>query len=259
MIDSLGDRMKLYEAASATTLPGRMPVIIRVDGRAFHSYTRGCKKPFDASLQEVMNAAAVALCEEIQGAQMAYVQSDEISVLVHGYKRFNSVPWFANQVQKMTSLAAAIASTAFTMESWKIWMTQVPEKNVDRLFFCKPATFDARAFVVPEADVCNYFIWRQQDATRNSVSMLARSYLSHAQCDGKTISELRSTLLKSFNVDWAQLPVHDQRGRTIVRQEYDLEVDGVMVTRSQWNLDVTVPIFSQERSYVEDLLEVDEK
>lgn len=92
--------MKGYEVASRTTLPGRLPVIIRVDGKAFHTYTRGCKRPFDDRLSDVMVSTATKLCDEIQGAQLAYTQSDEISVLVHGYKKFKSQTWFDNQVQK---------------------------------------------------------------------------------------------------------------------------------------------------------------
>lgn len=142
MEDSLGDRMKGYEEAARRYLPRRLPVIIRVDGRAFHTVTRGCAKPFDNILMNTMNVVALELCDDIQGAQMAFVQSDEISILVHGYKKLNTSPWFDNCAAKMESISAAIASSYFTHHSGK------------------PAQFDSRAFVLPEADVCNYFIWR---------------------------------------------------------------------------------------------------
>lgn len=108
---SLGDRMKAYEAAHRIVLPRRMPVIIRVDGKGFHRWTRHCARPFDSNLIEVMNIAAVELCEEVQGTRLAYVQSDEISLLVHGYETHESQPWFDNQLQKIVSVAAAIAKT----------------------------------------------------------------------------------------------------------------------------------------------------
>lgn len=96
--DSLGDRMKGYEQAARVRLPMRMPVILRIDGRAFHTYTRDCDKPFDTKLMAAMDDVALRLCEEVQGAQIAYVQSDEISILVHNYKRLQSQAWFDNQV-----------------------------------------------------------------------------------------------------------------------------------------------------------------
>jgi len=163
MTDSLGDRMKGYEKDFRTKLPDRFPVIMRVDGRAFHTWTRGCEKPFDETLIGAMNDCAISLCKEIQGAQVAYVQSDEISILIHGYKRFNSETWFGNQVQKMCSVAAGITSVAMSFESMKMFGRY------------KVAHFDARVFIVPESDVVNYFLWRQNDWTRNSVQMLARS------------------------------------------------------------------------------------
>src|SRR5690242_15510466 len=108
--DSLAGRMKGYESAFKIVLPNRLPVIIRVDGKAFHTYTKGCKQPFDATFMEAMNEAALELCREVQGTQLAYVQSDEISLLVNSYKRLKTSAWFDNQVQKMVSVAAAIAS-----------------------------------------------------------------------------------------------------------------------------------------------------
>ena len=106
--DSLGDRMKNYERDSSSKLTDRLPVIMRLDGKAFHTYTRSCDKPFDNKLIDAMNQTAISLCKEIQGAQIAYVQSDEVSILIHGYKKHNSSPWFDNKVQKMVSVGAAI-------------------------------------------------------------------------------------------------------------------------------------------------------
>ena len=180
--DSLGDRMKRFECAARTTLPPRMPVILRVDGRAFHTYTRGCQRPFDEPLMRAVDAVAMALCEDIQGAQIAYVQSDEISLLVHGYKRFASAAWFDNQIQKIVSVAAAIAASVMT------------ERSVGVFGEVRPAAFDARAFVLPEREVANYFVWRQQDATRNSVQMLARALASHGECLRKNQAALHDLI-----------------------------------------------------------------
>ena len=255
--NSLGDRMKGYEAAQRTTLPGRLPIVLRVDGKAFHTYTRGCQKPFDPNLEAVMNLTATALCESIQGAQLAYVQSDEISVLIHTYKRFNSSSWFDNQIQKMTSISAAIASTTFTMNSWRIWKGSVLAPiGLESL---RPALFDSRVFVVPEADVCNYFLWRQLDASHNSVQMLARSLYSHKQLHGMNVIKLQE-MIKEKGQDWATLPASNRHGRCIVKQQMvDVNDMLVQLSRTRWVVDNNIPSFKENRNYINDLLQVEEQ
>lgn len=243
----LGDRMKAYEKAAQTVLTPRTPVIIRIDGKAFHTYTRGCKRPFDARLMDAMDSVAMVLCKEIDGAQMAYVQSDEISVLVHTYKTFVTAPWFANEVQKLVSISAGIASGVMTEIS-------------DSIFgYTRRACFDARAFTLPESDVNNYFVWRQRDWTRNSVQMLARSLYSHKECEHKNNPQLQEMcFVKGHN--WNDLPTTHKRGRCI------LKVDDVVgqhidrpIVRGRWTVDRQIPIFSEEHSYVERLLRTEEK
>ena len=250
--DNLGDRMKGYEAASRHVLPGRLPVICRVDGKAFHTYTKGLTKTpgvaYDENLEEVMNVTAQKLCEEIQGAQMAYVQSDEISILIHGYKKFTSQGWFDNKVMKMVSVSAALASATFTLESPRIWgFTDEGEYFPNH----KPAYFDSRVFVLPESDVCNYFIWRQQDATRNSVQMLARSLYSHKECNNKNGSQLQEmTFSKGRN--WNDEPTSFKRGRCIVRKIENVQVPpGKIVIRSRWVVDNEIPVFTVDRTYID--------
>lgn len=254
--DSLGDRMKGYELAFRPVFPRRMPIILRVDGKAFHSYTRGLARPFDDKFSNAMDDVACALCANIDGAQLAYVQSDEISVLLHGYKRFASQPWFRNEQQKIVSVAASIAAAHMTAMSARIF---------DHI---KYAYFDARAFVVPEADVCNYFLWRQQDATRNSIQMLARSLYSDSECFGRNISELQEmTWQRGHN--WNDLPTWQRRGRCVRRVEMGVDgFDGLiaraesrkkldagcsplLAMRHAWKADLEIPIFSQDRAYIE--------
>lgn len=230
--DSLGDRMKGYECAFRHVLPMRMPVIIRVDGKSFHRWTKGMEKPFDEKLTDAMDLVAKALCEQIQGAQMAYLQSDEISVLVVHYQRLNSDAWFDNQIQKIASVSAGIASSV---------MTQA----------IKPAVFDARAFVLPEAEVTNYFLWRQQDATRNSVQMLARSLASHSECNGLNCSQLQELCFQRGK-NWNDVATRYKRGRCVVRVP-----DGILPGRTHWAVDNEIPIWKHEgREYVEQRLRV---
>lgn len=234
---TLGDRMKDYEGVFRGILPGRMPIIIRVDGKGFHNYTRGLP-PFDPQLMHAMNETAIALCKSIQGAQFAYVQSDEISVLIHGYKTLEAQPWFANQVQKMVSISAATAAVTMTVESPKVFGTQ------------KPAIFDSRVFVVPESDVCNYFLWRQQDWMRNSKQMLARSLFSHKELNKKNSKDLVEMCLSKGH-DWNAMPANETRGRCIVKTQS-------ILGRSAWTVDNSIPVFSENRDYVNVHLKTEE-
>jgi tRNA(His) guanylyltransferase len=185
MKDGLGDRMKHnYEDRAKTCLYRRMPVMIRLDGKAFHTLTRGCEKPFDRKFADCMNATMVEVMGEAIGSRIGYVQSDEISILLTDYTTHETQAWFDNQIQKICSVSASIASVAFTQA------------------FGRKAHFDCRVFNIPCAEVCNYFIWRQQDWMRNSVQMLSRAHFSQKQLHLKTIP-LMHEMLHEKGVNWA--------------------------------------------------------
>ena len=262
--DSLGDRMKSYEDAFRTHLPIRMPVIMRIDGKAFHSYVKGTgvdgkvvEKPFDQGLVDCMNETAIALCKEVQGCRLAYVQSDEISLLLTNYQTVDTQSWFDNNLQKMVSISAAVASVTFTELSWKIW--GVDYSNEDPFYVTKEAYFDSRAFVLPKEDVVNYFLWRQQDATRNSVQMLARSLYSHNQLENCNNSELQEMCFQK-GVNWNDVPTSQKRGRCIVKKTSPLTrlnpktKEYVTTERSEWVVDNEIPIFSVDRNYIEQFI-----
>ncbi len=176
---SLDDRMKLYyEKPYNFILPMRMPVIMRLDGKCFHSFTKGMDRPFDEKLISNMCGLTKLLCKEISGSALAYTQSDEISILIHNYKKLTSQAWFNNEIQKMVSIASGVASSFFS----RIYNQQV--------------LFDSRVFVLPEAEVTNYFIWRQQDASRNSIQMYAQSMFSHKELQDKSCGILQDMMFK---------------------------------------------------------------
>lgn len=225
----LGDRMKRYERVTDHALPIKTPVIIRVDGKAFHTFTRGCEKPWDARLVNAMCAAASALCEGIDGARFAYLQSDEISVLVADWSSLQSQPWLGYRLQKLCSVASSIATAEFNAS-----MPMV-----------KLALFDARAFSVPHHEVVNYFIWRQQDATRNSISGLAQSHFSHRQLHGKNTKAMQEMLHAERGINWNDLPAWQKRGYTVIKRPCGDD-------RTAWALEEP-PIFSQERGYIHDI------
>lgn len=240
--------MKRYEQASQVILPHRLPLIIRVDGKAFSKYTKQLNKPFDRNFISVMEDVAIELCREIQGAQLAFVQSDEVSVLVHGYKTLNSQSYFDNKLQKMVSVAAAVAAATFTANSWRMWAERDVREDVQlpKIEDLKPGYFDARAFVLPEAEVNNYFVWRQRDAIRNSIQMYASHHFSHTQLHKKSTSEMID-MCKSLGHDWYALPPTQRQGRCVYKHHELL--DGV--TRSHFRVDTNIPLFRELPIYIE--------
>jgi tRNA(His) guanylyltransferase len=248
MKDSLGDRMKAnYEDRFRTFLPRRTNVILRIDGKAFHTYTRGLSKPFDDGLMTDMDATAIALCRGIQGAKLGYVQSDEISIWVTDYDGLETSAWFDNNLQKMVSVSASIATGAFNYERTKRLIGCGGSFSTIEDTIPHPANFDARAFLIPEtAEVANYFLWRCQDATRNSVQMVARSLYGHKECEGKNIEQLKEMITKAKSGDhWVSLDCKYRHGRYIQKtpftaqftESFDWTAQGVdQCLFEYWNL-----------------------
>ena len=199
--DELGKRMKNnYENVSKTSLIRRMPVMIRIDGKAFHTFTHGFKKPFDKVLMESMEETMKYLCENVMGCVLGYTQSDEITLVLVDYKKFESQAWFDNEVQKICSISASMATLEFNRAFSKnvdVWFYKAKlnasdkdnsylgdvarQYDVYKDALYKGAMFDSRCFNVPKEEVTNFVYWRQLDATRNSVEALGRAYFSHKQ------------------------------------------------------------------------------
>lgn len=204
MPDSLGDRMKsYYEDRSRFYLARRTPVIMRLDGRAFHTFTKDFEKPFDRDLVRSMAWTAAVLVEEIQGAALAYIQSDEISILIRDYENLESSAWFDYNIQKMVSVASSMASVYFT-------------QNLNR----GEAFFDCRVFNIPKEEVTNYYIWRQQDWCRNSLQMLARSYFSQKELHGKKTKDIHE-MLYTKAVNWVNLDSQLKNGTIVYKANPD--------------------------------------
>lgn len=256
--DSLGDRMKEYESVSKNRLMKRTPVIIRIDGKSFHVFARGFAKPFDDVLIKTMQETTKYLCEHIQGCVMGYTQSDEITLVLEDYHDINVGTWFDYEVQKMCSIAASMATMVFNKEFERVstlwWMTHSPNANVTQEEYekiCKQyetyekaiskgAMFDARCFNVPKDDVTNCVLWRQQDATRNSIQMVAQANFSHKELQGKSCNMLQDMLHEQRGINWNDFPVHKKRGTAVVK------VDG------KWVIDTEMPILTGEgRDYIE--------
>jgi tRNA(His) guanylyltransferase len=210
MTDStaLGDRMKQHERVTKTVLPRRSYTVLRVDIRAAHSYLRGAAKPFDEPFMADMDAVGEALCADISGAVFAYVQSDEVSVLAVDFAAAGTQPWFGGEVQKWCSVAASIATAAL---------------NARRPG--PPALFDARVFPLADpVEVANYFIWRQRDAVRNSVSMAAQAVFPHRRLQGVNSGQAQDLLWQEHGINWNDYPDGCKRGRVVVRASGEREV-----------------------------------
>lgn len=251
---TLGMRMKEnYEFRSQTQLTRRTPAIIRIDGRAFHTLTKVMKleKPFDSQFNNWMQETTKALCEEIQGAKLGYTQSDEISILITDYDSLTSDAWFDYKVQKITSVAASIATWHFNFA-----MGQETRYMQDdgRQY---PAMFDARVFNIPKEEVNNYFVWRQQDWIRNSVTMLARAHYSHKQLHGKGRADMHE-MLHEKGVNWAHIEDRWKNGVTFTKAVFDTSDGGEHERiRTNWDDDPT-HVFSEYPDYVNDLIRIED-
>lgn len=242
--DSFGDRMKAYEAVSDVRLMKRCPVIVRIDGRAFHTFTRGFAKPFDDVFSKTMQMTLKSLCENIQGCVFGYVQSDEMTLVLCDYQTYETSAWFDYRLEKVCSLSASMATRFFN----KYFIDNVVEKKktdktfdaekYERRFFT--ADLDSRAFNVPIADVCNAVLWRQKDCEKNSVQMLARSLFSHKELMGISTKGLQDKMFTEKGVNWNDVPVMYKRGVSCVKDE-----------NGKWFLDYNMPILSQDRDYIE--------
>ena len=258
--DSLGDRMKgYYENAYRNYLTRRTPVIIRIDGKSFHTFTRGLEKPYDMIFKKAMWKTTVYLYENIQNARIGYVQSDEISILLIDYNKFTTSAWFDNNIQKMCSVSASMATMAFNKyfmeELYEYLETNDMSDEKFAIYESKlnGAMFDSRVFNLPESEVCNYFIWRQNDATRNSIELLGREYFSAKELHKVNCNQIQDKLMTEKNVNWNDCPTFFKRGVCAYKKVNEEE------NCSAVSIDLEIPIFTQDRNFIEKHLEIVDK
>lgn len=269
--DSLGKRMKDYEMRSRSYLPRRTNYIIRIDGKAFHSYTKKLNKPFDIGLMEDMAETTLYLCNNIQGCKFGYTQSDEISLLITDYDNLKTNAWFDGQVQKIVSVASSMATAKFNQLRYIRKMSNVSsiDNIVEIIKNTKLGEFDARVYSISEKEeVINYFIWRQQDASRNSISMLAQANFSHNLLMNKNTNQMQDLLFTEKEINWNDCLTVEKRGWAILRKnecwfkltkntkpilynEGDiLPENAIVFNRQMFGIDVDMPIISKDRMYI---------
>ena len=290
--DDLGNRMKtFYEQIPKTKLMRRTPVIIRIDGKVFHTFTRGFKRPFDEILIKTMQETTKYLCENIQGCVLGYTQSDEITLVLVDYQRFETSAWFDYEIQKICSISASMATMAFNkffrnnVESFiqncatdyetqglcgegtvEYDLCKTYEKALE-----KGAMFDARVFNIPKEEVTNCVYWRQLDASRNSIQMVGQANFSHKELHCKTCNDIQDMLMLQKNINWNDFPTYQKRGTCVIKSdetetitEDNIGTDGSVIgttktIRSKWIIDKEIPIFKGKgREYIEKLIMVGE-
>lgn len=265
--DSLGDRMKCYENVTRNYLTRRAPVIIRVDGKAFHSFTRGFKRPFDGIFVKSMQETMKYLCENIQGCVLGYTQSDEITLVIIDYEKIESCAWFDNNIQKMASISASMATLAFNKYfSANVYKYIEDYKREHQLIFIeednkyyntlidaikKGAMFDSRVFTLPKEEVVNCVIWRQQDATRNSINSVGQANFSHKQLQNKSCNDVQDMLMSEKGINWNDYTTTLKRGSCCIKMHQKIN-DGTKqeYIRNKWIIDNEIPIFTQDREYI---------
>lgn len=252
MKDELGERIKTYyEDRFRYKLPRRAYTIMRVDGKCFSTYTKGLERPFDDGLIEDMNDTAAHLCKNIMGAKMGYVQSDEISILITDFDTQDTQAWFDYNVQKMTSIAASLATSEFNrLRLIRKCMGGDIEGYVDAIDLStfNMANFDARVFQIPSRiEVENYFIWRMQDCVRNSISSVAQSLYSHKELNGKSTNDMQEMIFQK-GINWNDYDFRKKRGAVIGKVEREVGEGENKTTRSKWEV-IETPIFTQDREF----------
>jgi tRNA(His) 5'-end guanylyltransferase len=241
MNDYLGERIKKYESVSKTSLTIRTPVIIRLDGKSFSSYTKGFDKPWSILVRDAFIEGCKDLFKEVSGLKLCYQQSDELSLLLINYATFDTQPWFMNDIQKMVSVSSSILTASFNKYMWAKGIT-------------KTAYFDSRAFCVPKEEVCNVFLWRENDCSRNSVSVLAQKHFSPKQLHKKSTKQMQEMLFQEKGINWNDCETWQKRGYCVSRNV--VEKDGVI--RYSVDVDWDIPIFSQNRDYINKYVYIDE-
>lgn len=295
----LAKRMKDYEMRDRYFLQKRIPVAIRVDMRAGHTFTKGFERPFDKVFMKSMQETAKYMCENMGNAKFAYVQSDEITIILVDYDTLETDCWFNYRTDKLCSISASMATMAFNrffaqeVDKWGVetfgykWyeggtndpeVANSPEWKLSEIYskaIDKGACFDARCFNIPKEEVTNLIYWRQLDATRNSIQMVGQANFSHDELQNKTCDMIQDMLMTKYGINWNNFTIPCKRGtacirvgakvtENIKREPQPFGEDKITTTiieeRPIWIIDKNMPILKgEDRKYVDDLIYIGEE
>lgn len=243
--NSLDSRMKQYEASTDIQLVPKMPIVIRIDGKAFHTYTKGMVKPFDDVLGYAMRETTRALCKEVHTCVFGYTQSDEITLILKLPSRITSEEYFGARLEKIVSVTASKATKHFNkFFTQKVNELKASGEEIDESLMenyikkAGDAEFDCRAFNMPEWDCINNIIWRQNDAMRNSVEMVGHANFSSKELYKVNVAGIKEKLLNEKGIDWeTAFDSYQKYGASCYKVSYTKEVDGEEVKRTEWHID----------------------
>lgn len=267
---SLGDRMKKFENVNRSYLIPKMPVVVRIDGRSFHTYTkqRWCEFPFSHTLIRVFHKTTLKVCEETMNVVLAYHQSDEVTFLLKDYDRREQQQLFDGNIQKIVSTFAS----KFTYYFNKYIREELMIDDFIPGIELKPAEFDARVFNIPMHEVTNCFIWRQMDWERNSLTQYASSFFSHHELMDKNSFQKNEMLALAGCKPWSELENHLKHGTFFrkvlvelpVKELTDEEVKHLNVdfmdpvVRKKWIIDINCPKVVMNKEYIEEIVKAEE-
>lgn len=271
--DAIGDRMKQYENCYRIYMPRRSAVVVRLDGRSFHNFTKGFARPYDKLFASCMWETAKKLCENVGGCRFGYTQSDEITLILADWENPKTEPWFGNNLQKIVSISASMATLFFSKNfeeairdeyfDWYTTGTVNDEKEKllnqhTQAYSNKLCVFDARAFIIPREEIFNVLYWRQLDCKRNSIQLLGQANFSHNQLQNKNSNEIQEMLFQEKGINWANEPEWFKNGVAIYKKptkvEYHNEFDNSsgVVYRNKWYIDLETPVFTKRPELIND-------
>lgn len=277
----IAKRMKEYERRNQYFLQKRMPVIIRLDGRSFHTFTRGFQRPFDHVFMRTMQEVTKYLCENVQGCVLGYTQSDEITLVLVDYEKFNTNVFFGYRTDKLCSITASMATLEFNRafernvkefvynngENYPKESEEYRLCKVYRRAVSKGGIFDARCFNIPREEVTNNIYWRQLDASRNSVLSVGQANFSHKELQNKSCIDIQDMLMRQKGINWNNLAVPEKRGTCCVKNKVVVSRCGEIETaylrdpsksEREWIIDENIPIFKGEgREYADMLINIE--
>lgn len=219
---NLEDKCQYYRSLTDYRLLPNSNILVMLDGKNFSKLVKNnFEKPFDDCFIRMMNETAKFLCENVQGCKFAYVQSDEISLLITDYDTPETDMLFGGRLCKIQSILASLATSEFN-RWFTIWNLNKCYDNVSVGEFIskmKMAQFDCKAWVVPNVnDVFSYFLYRQLDCIKNSKQQTAQTYIPHKELLGKNADEQIAMCIDRCIVDWNMFEDKYKYGRFIAKE-----------------------------------------
>lgn len=254
----MDDKQSVFRQAERlqeTRVNPLVPCVIRVDGRAFSKLTKGFDKPFDNAFIKAMDACAKYLAENVSDCVLAYVQSDEISLVL----KPTINPWFDWRVEKLVSVTASMASVAFALEMEQASLAAENDSAIYMKASRMYPTFDSRVLSLPKEKVADYLAWRQSDATRNAISQAAYYIVGKKATRKRTTAQMNEALFEK-GVNFNEYEPRIKRGAVIRQITYEkigtnpLTGEQIPCTRRRWELDPNTPVFARDPSYLDGLL-----